>query len=77
MRLKTKDKTYELVLAGGEAFLIDSGQIEKVSEKMIEKSSAEELTNALSKQEKSAEIKTDSKILEVIKKKIGEFEIIL
>jgi len=77
MRLKTKEKTYELVLAGGNAFLIDQGQIQKVSEKMIEKSSPEELTNALAKQEKSIEIKTDSKVLEIIKKKIGDFEIIL
>jgi len=77
MRLKTKEKTYELVLAAGEAFLIDQGEIQKVSEKSIEKSSTVELTNALAKQEKSPEIKTDSKVIEVIKKKIGDFEIIL
>lgn len=76
LRLKTKDKTYELVLAGNQAFLIDSGQISKITNK-IEKSSAEELTNALSKQEKTLEVKTDSKIFDILKKNIGEFEIIL
>ncbi|MBU3913206.1 MAG: nucleotidyltransferase domain-containing protein [Nanoarchaeota archaeon] len=76
LRLKTKDKTYELVLAGKDAFLIDQGQVQKVSEK-IEKSSPEELTNALAKQENNLEVKTSAKVLEIVRKKIGDFEIIL
>ncbi len=76
MRLKTKDKIYELILAGNEAFLIDSGEISRITNK-IEKSSTEELTNALSKQEKTLEIRTSTKIFDILKKKLGEFDILL
>lgn len=76
LRLKTKDKTYELVITGNEAFLINQGKIEKVTSK-IQDSSVEELNEAMGKQAKSSEIKTDSKIFDILKKKLGDFEIIL
>lgn len=76
VRLKTKDKRYELVLAGGEAFLIDEGNISKITGR-LENSSSQELTNALAKQEKTSEIKLDSKVFDVLKKHLGEFEIIM
>jgi uncharacterized protein (UPF0332 family) len=76
MRLKTKDKIYELVLTGEHAFLIDKGTISKITNK-LEKSSVEELTSALGKREKNTEVKTESKVFDVLKKAIGEFEIIL
>jgi len=76
MRLKAKDKVYEIVLADECAFLIDRQEISRITTK-IEKSSIEELTNTLAKQEKRAEVKVNNKILDVLKKHIGDFEIIL
>jgi len=76
IKLKAKDKNYELVLAGEKVFLIDKGEISKITSK-VEKSSVEELTEALAKQERKADVKTDSKIFDILKKHIGDFEIIL
>jgi hypothetical protein len=76
MRIRTKDKTYELVMAGGEAFLIDEGNVSKITGR-LENSSPEELTKALSKQEKTIEIKLDGKVFEVLKKHLGDFTIVM
>ena len=74
-RIKAKDKIYELVLTGSEAFLISQGKVERVTSK-IQNSSVEELTNATAKN-KSSEIKIDTKVFDILKKHIGSFEIIL
>lgn len=76
MRLKTKDKMYELVLVGEFAFLIDAGKVFKITGK-LEDSSAEEFTNSMAKAEKTPQIIADPRVFEIIKKKIGNFEIIL
>ena len=73
-RLKAKNKIYELVLTGDSAFLIDEGKVSKITNK-IEKSRVEELNEALSKQNK--EIKFESKIFDILRKEIGDFEVIL
>jgi uncharacterized protein (UPF0332 family)/predicted nucleotidyltransferase len=74
-RIKSKDKVYELVFAGGSAFLIDKGAVSRIGER-LEKSSPEELTKALAEQQKTPEIKIDNKIFDLLKKCVGDFELI-
>lgn len=76
MRIKAKDKIYELVFAGEKAFLIREGEVSKITDK-VEKSSPEELTEALSKQGKDIEIKISGDIFNVLRKHFSDFEIIL
>jgi len=73
MKLKTKDKTYDLAVTSKEIFLIDSGNISKISKDKFVESNVEELTKALSEQKEKLAI--DEKVFEIIKKKIGDFEI--
>lgn len=80
MRIKYKDtekeKTAELISADGNTFLLKDNQIFKVSSK-IEKSNAEEISNSVDKQKKKTEVELNSKVVEVLRKELGEFEIIL
>ena len=79
IKLKAKNKIYELVLTTKESFIIDEGKVSKidVEKKKLVDSTIEELTNALSEQEKKAEIKIGEKLFEIIRKNLGEFEMIL
>lgn len=78
MQLKTKDKTYELVIGEGIAFLIDKGNVKKIDAKKgeIVDSNAEELNKSLAEQNRKKGVSINEKIFEIIKKKIGSFEII-
>jgi len=75
MRIKAKDKVYELIFVGDKAFLIDSGNVSKITEK-IERSSAEELTNAFA-ENKNKETNVDNKVFDILKKELGNFKIII
>ena len=78
LRLKTKEKIYDLVLTDNEAFLIDKGVVSKISkDKKIHDSSVEELNDALSKQKKKQEVVVDEDLFQVLKKKLGNFKIIM
>lgn len=67
-----KEKIAELLLTNSGGFLILEGKIKKINEGVIKEASIEEIpTN----QEK--EIKFNPKIFEIIKKEIGEFEVVL
>ncbi|MBI2630221.1 nucleotidyltransferase domain-containing protein [Candidatus Pacearchaeota archaeon] len=79
MKLKTKEKTYELILTNKLCFLIDNGKIEKITAESgkIEDSNAEELTKSLAEQERKTEVEISERIMEIIRKKIGSFDIIL
>ena len=79
LRLKTKTKTYELVLTDKAVFLIDKGNVDKINvkAKKIEDSNVEELTKALSEQKKKEEVIVDEDLFNFLKKKLGKFDIIL
>lgn len=79
MRLKTKDKTYELVLTEKIAFLIDEGEIRKINIESgkIENSSAKEMADSLEQQRDKREVVFNEKLFEILRKEIGSFEIIL
>ncbi|MBI2047340.1 nucleotidyltransferase domain-containing protein [Candidatus Pacearchaeota archaeon] len=78
-RLKAKGKIYELVLTDKENFLIDKGKVSRIdlAKKKIADSSAEELTKALGEQSKKPEITIHENLFNVLKKELGEFEIVL
>jgi len=71
-----KDKFAEMLISGKTALLIQDNEIKKITEKSIEKVSREELTKAITEnQKKQSEL--NPKIFEVVKKELGEFEIVL
>ena len=78
-RLKAKGKIYELVLTDKENFLIDKGKVSRIdlAKKKIADSNAEELTKALGEQSKKPEITVHENLFNVLKKELGEFEIVL
>lgn len=76
MKLKAKDKTYEVVFTPKAAFLLEGSKISKVENGKIKDSNGDEFTKALSEM-KDKEIVFDEKILEVLRKHLGQFEIIL
>jgi uncharacterized protein (UPF0332 family)/predicted nucleotidyltransferase len=77
--LKTKTKTYELVLTDKAVFLIDQGKVSRVDmkKKKLEESGIEELTKALAEQKNREEVVIDEDLFSFLKKKIGKFDIIL
>ncbi len=79
LKLKTKDKTYELLVTDKSAFLMDKGTVSRIDigKGKIVKSSVEEMTSALNQQSKKTEVKIDEKLFEILKKKIGKFEVVL
>jgi len=76
MKLKAKDKTYEIIFTPSIVFLIDDGKINKVENGKIKDSNGEEFTKAISEM-KNKEVVIDEKIFEVLRKHIGNFEIVL
>jgi predicted nucleotidyltransferase/uncharacterized protein (UPF0332 family) len=76
MRLKLKDKTIEILNAGGKTFLFDGTIIKKIDKKIME-TSMEEVEEAITKQKESEFIEFNPHIFEVLKKEFGNFEIIL
>ena len=79
LRIKTKDKTYGLVLADRDSFLIDSGNVKKIDitkNKLVE-SNIEELTKALSEQTRKTEVTIEEKTFEVLRKELGKFDIVI
>jgi len=76
MRLKLKDKTLELINCEGVSFLFDKGSIKKITDK-IEEVSLEEVEEAMKKQKDKKTIEINSKIFEILKKELGNFEIVI
>lgn len=76
MRIKYGDKTAEIINADGKGFLVKDNQILKIDGKFV-KSDMEELSKAIENQKKKKDVEINSEILEVLKKEIGEYEIIL
>lgn len=75
-RLLLRDgKMCELILAGGQAFLIREGKLEKVENKLVN-CGKDDLERALTEQKNNLEIKTNSKVFEVLRKELGDFEVV-
>ena len=81
MRINYRDKdgkqhAAELFLAGKNAFLIDKGVVKKISDK-IEDSSMDELTAAVEEQKSKQEVSVNPAVFDIIKKELGDYEIVL
>ncbi len=77
-RLKIKyggDKTAEAIVCNSYFFLIRGNKIEKIENKLLE-SSMEELNSAIEKQRANKDIRVDPKAFDILRKELGDFEII-
>ncbi len=79
MRIKYKEegkeKIAELLICNKEAFLLNQDSIKKINDK-IQDSNKEEVSKAVEKR-KSTQAEINPKIFDLLKKELGEFEIIL
>ena len=71
-----KEKFAELIAASGNVFFINGNVIHKITGK-IEPSHLNELTKAVEEQRKKSSVEFNPRIFEVLKKEIGEFEVVL
>ena len=76
MKIKYKDKTAEVISCDGKMFLVRGNKISRIGDRVID-SSVEELSKAVESQKKKKIVEINSKSLEVLKKEIGEFEIVI
>jgi len=71
-----KEKNAEIILCENKIFLFKQGKILKIEDN-IKNSTMEEVSNEMRKQKSKKEIKIDSNSLELLKKELGEFEILI
>jgi len=71
-----KDQIAELVNAGGHSFLIQGRFIKKLADK-IEISTMDEVARAIESQKGRKNVEMNPKVFELVKKELGDFEIIL
>jgi predicted nucleotidyltransferase/uncharacterized protein (UPF0332 family) len=76
MRIKLKEGGAELLIASGNNFLFKDNKVFRVTSK-IEESNMDEVSKALESQKDKKDVEFNPKVLEVIKKEFGEFEVIL
>ena len=76
MRLKLKEKIVEILSCDNKTFLFDAGIIKKVTTK-IENSSMEEVEKSIQAQKSKQTVEINPKVFEIIKKELGNFEILL
>jgi predicted nucleotidyltransferase/uncharacterized protein (UPF0332 family) len=80
MRLKFKkdgkSRIAELLNCEGQSFLFEGTVVKKITDKVYD-SNMEEVSGAVDSQKNKKEIEIDPKVFELIKKEIGDFEIIL
>ena len=75
MQIVYKGNRAEIIIANSEAFLIEGSTIKRITNK-LEPSSIEELNKAIALQKGNIQGKISAKIFEVLRKEIGDFEII-
>ncbi len=75
-RIKYGNKSAELVLTDDKIFLIREGKIQKITDK-FENSDEKELSEALAKQKNKTNVEVPGKLFQVLKKELGNFEIII
>ncbi len=71
-----KDKIAEILTADDKTFLFIDKSIKKLTTKAVN-STMEEVTRAVENQKKKPEVKISTKIFEILKKELGDFEIII
>jgi predicted nucleotidyltransferase/uncharacterized protein (UPF0332 family) len=76
MKLKFKGGGGELLISGGNNFLFKDNKVFKITNK-LEESNMEEVSQSVEVQKNKKEVEFTPKVLEVLKKEFGEFEVIL
>ncbi len=76
MILKTKDGIVELLNVSGKTFMIRGTEVKKIENK-VEDSTMAELTQAVDAQKAQQNVIIKPKVFELLKKELGEFEIVL
>ena len=80
MRLKYldsgKEKSAELIAANGNVFLIRENQIKKITNK-IEDTNLEELSKSVEEQKTKKGVQIGNHVFEILRKELGNFEIVL
>jgi len=76
MQIAYKGKRAELILTDSGSFLIEGMSIKKITNK-LENSDAKELENAIKSQKDKMQTKIPAKIFDVLKKELGDFEVVL
>lgn len=71
-----KEHMAELIMSGGEGFLIEENQIRKITDK-IRDSNIKELTEAIERQKANKSIQMNPKIFEMLRRELGDYEIVL
>ena len=70
-----KEKMAELIISDGKGFLIRENTIKKITTK-IEDSNMKDLSEAVEKQKSDKNFQLNPKVFELIKKELGDYEII-
>jgi predicted nucleotidyltransferase/uncharacterized protein (UPF0332 family) len=76
MKVKFKDSSGELIISGGKTFLIKDNKVFHITGK-LEESNMEEVSKSVEHQKTKKEVEFSPKVLEVLKKEFGDFEVIL
>ncbi len=76
MKLKFKQGNGELLLSGGNTFLFKDNKVFKITSKM-EESNMEEVSKSMEIQKNKKDVEFNSKVFDVLKKELGEFEVVL
>lgn len=76
MKLKFKNDNGELLLSGEDAFFFKDNKVFKVNSK-LEESNMEEVSKAMEVQKNKKDVEFNSRVFDVIKKELGEFEVVL
>ena len=71
-----KEKFAELIVSEGKSFLVKGKVIKKITNKIVD-SNVQELSEAVEKKETKQNLKINPKVFELLRKELGEFEIIL
>jgi len=74
--LRGKENFAELIITNGESFLINGNIIKKITDK-VESSNMQELSEAVEKQKSEKNIQVNPQVFELLKKELGNFEVIL
>jgi predicted nucleotidyltransferase/uncharacterized protein (UPF0332 family) len=76
MRLKFKEGVAELLNSDGKSFLFKNNVVFKITTK-IENSNMDEVSEAIESQKEKKEVEFNPKVFDVIRKELGDFEVIL
>jgi predicted nucleotidyltransferase len=77
VQVSFNNKKGEIVLTDSGAFFVGDKGIKKIGKKVFSDSDEKELKEAISKTRDSLQVKLDSEILDVLKKELGSFEIVV